>query len=150
MIRPSLPQLLLAFIAGCLLLLLAIFCSGVLAASSAQRLLPPLLQNQSWGELILRSTLLVHIPMALISGIFALLVFRLLRARGLLVVLALSAPWLIYCLVVTLSWYQGTQFSPLHILMMELTWHKWIGRLSVPLGVWGASKLAVNRVRDVA
>ena len=146
--RPSLQQSLLAFSAGCLLLWLALVVAGILAASAAPSPLQPLLQGQGWIGFLLHSTLLVHIPVALFSGLFALVAFRLLRARGLLVVLALSAPWLIYCFLAAFSWYRGTQFSPLQILGLELAWHKWIVRLSVPLGVWAASKLPTGALRD--
>ena len=148
--RPSIPQLLLAFIAGCLLLWLAILLAGTLAASTAPASLGPPLPDQSFVALTLRSTLFVHIPIALFSGLFALVVFRLLRARALLVVLALCAPWLIYCLFAALSWYQGTQFSPMQILWFELAWHKWVGRLSVPLGVWAASRLSTSNPQHAA
>lgn len=148
--RPSLSKLLLAFIAGCALLWLAVLVMGFLAAIPTPNLLQPLLQTKGWIGGLLYSVLLLHLPMALLAGLFALAVFRLLRANGLLVVFALSAPWLIYCFLAALSWYQGTQFSPLHVLMLELAWHKWIGRLSVPLGVWVASKVSSGKAHDAA
>jgi hypothetical protein len=146
--RSSFLKLLFAFSAGCLLLWLAVVVAGVLAAYPAPDFLQPPLQGQSLAELTLQSTLLVHIPIALLSGLFAWVFFCLLGARGPMVVIALAAPWLIYCLYAALSWYQGTQFSPLYILTHEMAWHKWVGRLSVPLGVWVASRLFTGNVRS--
>lgn len=148
MIRPSLPQLLLAFIAGCALLWLAILVMGFLAAIPTPHLLQSLLQTKGWTGAILYSVLLIHLPMALLAGLFAFAVFRLLRTRGLCVVLALSAPWLIYCFVEALTYYQESRLTPLHKLMLLFAWYKWFGRLSVPLGVWVASKVSSVKARD--
>lgn len=148
--RPALPQLLFAFIAGCALLWLAIFVMGLLAAIQTPNLLQPLLQAKGWVGAILYSVLLLHLPMALLAGLFGLAVFRLLRARGLYVVLALSTPWLIYCFVEALTYYQASQLSPLHKLMLLFAWYKWIARLSVPLGVWVASKVAPGKTPHAA
>jgi hypothetical protein len=86
--------------------------------------------------------------MAILAGLFAFAVFRLLGAHGLWVVLALSAPWLIYCFVEALSYYQASQLSPVHKLMLLFAWYKWFARLSLPLGVWVASKVSPGKVRD--
>lgn len=148
--RPSLPQLLLAFIAGCGLLWVAIFVMGFLAAIPAPNLLRPLLQSNEWFGATLYSVLLLHLPMALLAGLFASVAFQLLRARGFSVVLALSAPWLIYCFVEALSYYQASRLTPLHKLMLLFAWYKWLGRLSVPLGVLIASKISAGKARDTA
>jgi len=149
MSRPSLSQLLWAFIAGCVLLWLAIYVMGFLAALPTPGWLQPIRQTKGWTGAILYSVLRIHLPMALLAGIYAWAVFRLLRARGLLVVLVLSAPWLIYCFVEALSYYQESRLSPAHKLMLLFAWHKWLARLFVPLGVWVASKVSLDKTRGV-
>lgn len=133
--RPFFQQLLLAFIAGGALLWLGISVMGCLAAIPTPNVLQPLRQTEGWTGITLYSVRLIHFPMTLFAGLFASAVFRLLRAHGLFVVLALSAPWLIYCFVEALTYYQESQLTPLHKLMLLFAWYKWFGRLSVPLGV---------------
>ena len=148
--RRPLQQFLLAFVAGCVLLWLAIFTVGVLAALPTPTMLKPLTQGHGWFGVTLHSLLLVHLPMALVAGTFALLVFRLLRTRGAHVALALTAPWLLYCLVEAISYYQEAQFSPTQKLALLLAWYTWFGRLSVPFGVWAARKLSAGMGRSAA
>jgi len=147
--RPSLSQLLWAFIAGCVLLSLAIFAMGFLAALPVPGWLQPIRQSNGWTGAVLYAVLRIHLPMAVLAGLYAWAVFRLLRARGLLVVLALSAPWLIYCFVEALSYYQESRLAPVHKLMLLFAWHKWTARLFVPLGVWVASKVSSDKAQDV-
>lgn len=147
--RSSLAPLFWAFIAGCVLLGLAIYAMGFLAALPVPGWLQPIRQTKGWTGATLYAVLRIHLPMALLAGLYAWAVFRLLRARGMLVVLALSAPWLIYCLVEALSYYQESRLSPVHKLMLLFAWHKWLARLFVPLGVWVASKVSSDTKRNV-
>ena len=147
--RPSLSQLLWAFIAGCVLLWLAIFVMGLLAALPVPGWLQPIRQTKGLTGAVLYSVLRLHLPMAILAGLYAWAVFRLIRARGLLVVLALSTPWLIYCFVEALTYYQESRLSPVHKLVLLFAWHKWFARLSVPLGVWVASKVSSDKARNV-
>lgn len=89
----------------------------------------------------LTGVMLIQIPMALMGGLFAWAVFSWLRARGPGMVLALSAPWLIYCLADMVMYYQVSQLAPAHTLMLIFAWYKWPSRLAIPLGVWVASRL---------
>ncbi|WP_200380209.1 hypothetical protein [Rubrivivax gelatinosus] len=148
--RRTLLQFLLALTAGCLLLWLAIFIVGVLAALPTPSVLRPLVQGRNWLAVTLHSVLLVHIPMAFIAGSFALAVFRLLRTRGLPPVVGLTAPWLLYCLFEAFNFYQEAQFPSSQKLALLLAWYTWFGRLSVPLGIWAASKLPVARAASAA
>jgi hypothetical protein len=85
--------------------------------------------------------LVFHIPMALAAAVFALATFRLIRAHSLFVATALSIPWLAYCLVEAVNYYNEAQFSPSQKLALLLAWYTWFGRLSVPLGIWAAHRL---------
>jgi hypothetical protein len=148
--RPSRLQLPLAFIAGLVLLALTLFFMGVLATLPTPNMLQALFQTKGWIGVTLHSVLLVHLPAALLSGLFSFAVFRLLRAHDLRVAITLSAPWVIYCFVEAISYYQASQLSPPHKLILILAWHKWLGRLSVPLGIWAASKVSSSKERGVA
>jgi hypothetical protein len=113
-------------------------------------LLQPSLQTKWWVELTLHSVLLFHLPAAILSALFSFAAFRLLRAHDLWVALCLLTPWLVYCIVDAISYYQASQLPPLHKVILILAWHKWFGRLSVPLGVWAASKVTLRRSRSAA
>ena len=103
-------KLLFALAAGCVLLWIAIFIVGVLAALPTPGALRPLLQDKGWVGVTLHSLLLVHIPMAILAGIFGWIVFHLLRARSFSLVLACAAPWVLYCIAEAVSYYQEAQF----------------------------------------
>jgi hypothetical protein len=148
--RSALMRLLFAFLAGCVLLWFTVFVSGILAALPSPAFLQPLLQSQGWPGVTLHSVLLVHLPMCLFAGLFAWLVLRVLKAGGLVFVFALSAPWLIYCFLEAVNYYQEAQFPPSNKLAMLLAWYTWFGRLSVPLGVWLASKVVPTRAPSAA
>jgi len=138
--RPSLLQLLLALFAGLVLLGLAIFSMNFLAKLPTPIMLQALLQNKNLIELTLHSVLLLHIPLAILSGIFSFAVFKLQRTHNLSIALCLLTPWLIYCIVDAISYYQASQLSPLHKVFLIFAWYKWFGRLSVPFGVWATRK----------
>ena len=148
--RPSTTQHLLALVAGFVLLWLAIYLVGFLAALPTPTFMNSEVGGRGWFMVVLRSVLLVHLPMALVAGLFALAAFHLLRARGIYIVLALSAPWLTYCVLEAVNYYQEAQFSSTQKLGLLLAWYTWFGRLSVPFGVWAASKLPAGRAPSAA
>lgn len=140
--RPTFTQLLLALFAGAVLLWLATLVGGFLAALPTPTFLRSLAKGQSWLWITAHSLLVFHIPMALAAAVFALATFRLIRARSLFVAAALSTPWLVYCVVEAVNYYNEAQFSPSQKLALLLAWYTWFGRLSVPLGVWAAHRLS--------
>lgn len=150
MSRPSLLQLLLALIAGLILLGLTLFVLDFLATLPTPGMFQSLLQTKGWIGITLHSVLLFHLPAAILSGLFSFAVFRLLRAHDVWVALCLLTPWLVYCIVDAISYYQASQLSPVHKVILILAWYKWFGRLSIPLGIWVARKVSLGRSRGAA
>lgn len=151
MLRPSLLKLLLAFIAGLVLLWLTLSAIGFIATLPKQSMLEPLRQSQSMIGLTMYSVLVFHLPVALLSGLFSLAIFRLLRARDLWTAVALSTPWVIYCFVAAMNfWNLASNFPPFYTLLLLLRWEKWPARLSVLLGVWAARKASSGTERGEA
>jgi hypothetical protein len=111
--RPSLLQLLWAFVAGCVLAWLLAVNTNFIAVLShpTPNWLQPLRQMGGWTGSVLNTVLIVLLPQGLFAGLFAWVAFGVLRASGLRMVLANSAPWFIYGAVADLSWYKGSNFS---------------------------------------
>ena len=147
---PPPVKLLLSFLAGWVLLWLALLVIGALAAIQTPALLRPLTQGHGWFGVTLHSLLIVHIPAALFAMVYGWVVFRLLDARGLLVVATCVLPWLTYCVVEAVNYYHEAQFPPSQKLALLLAWYMWFGRLSIPLGLWLASRLAGQRTQSAA
>ncbi len=123
----------------------------VLATTPMRRWLP-VQQPGDWTLFLLYPLLFFQLPLALLAGLYAWVVFGRLRVRGLRMVLALSVPWLIYCLVSDWSLYQRSYMTTMDKLTWTFIfgWHHWVGRLLVPLGVWVASKVSSDDIRDGA
>lgn len=147
--RPFLPPLLWALIAGCVMVWFLLFATDflVLATTPVRSWLLPPDVSRTWFYLY--PVLFFELPLALLAGLYAWVVFGRLRARGLLMVLALSVPWLIFCLVWDWSLYQRSNMTTADKLTWTFIfgWHKWVGRLLVPLSVWVVSKVSSDKVR---
>jgi hypothetical protein len=146
--RPSIRQVVFAFIAGLVLVPLALYVGTILADFFIYIPNKSSFQAQGWGGHIFQKILLMQIPMTILAGIFAFVIFRLLSSGGTIMWLALSSAWFMYCVAAELSIYRGSTFSILEILWFLLITYKWISVLTVPLGVWIASRLSKSKLSD--
>ena len=143
--RPSLPQFLLAFLAGIVLLGIPLFVMPFIVPAPKSSVVEALRLSQSViGGGVMYKVLTFHLPVTLLSGLFSLAVFRLLRVRDPWIAITLTIPWVIYCSVEVFSYYQAAPE------LFLLNWHNWFGRLSVALGILAASKVSLVKERGAA
>ena len=141
----SIPRnLVVALLAGFALAWLTVFVAGWLAAIQLPHSFFAAVKGHPDIGYLVHTTLLVQVSMALLALLAGWLLFRLLNQASLPLVLACAAPWFAFCTWESVRYFAEAELPAEVKLRLLLDWRALPGLLSVPVGLWLASKLPTN------
>ena len=140
----NLRNLVVALLVGVALAWLTVFAAGWLAAIQLPRSFFAVVKDHPDIAFLVHTTLLVQVSMALLALLVGWLLFRLLRNASLPLVLACAAPWLAFCTWESVQYFIEAKLPAEVKLRLLLDWRALPGLLSVPVGLWLASKLSTR------
>jgi hypothetical protein len=109
---------------------------GWLAAIAIPRAFFVALKGHDILTFVLHTTLLVQFPVAVVSFIVGLLLFRSLHAPSLILVAICASPWLAFNAIWYANYYATADFAPLVKLGFLFNWQSLPGLLGLPLALW--------------
>ena len=134
-------NLVVTLLAGFVLAWLTVFAAGWFSAIQLPHSFFAAAKGYPNIAFFVHTTLLVQVSMALLASLVGWLLFRLLHHASFPLVLVCAAPWLALCSWESVRYFVEAELPVETKLRVLLDWRALPGLLSVPVGLWLASKL---------